>query len=616
MRRFEIVIHPDGSALSIGGRSAPRQGGDHATARAEDGRLILPASALRGALRLELERLLAGLDPDGRACSANREEASDPDAACDCAVCRIFGESGVAAGRLRLEDAVLSGDAAEAGDVVVTRPRVAVSRRSRTVSEGLLGFLETCPPLSRKDAFRARAMLVPRGASEDELEEDLRNLRAACSALRGIGGSRARGLGWVRCEIQEPTGDAPQEEASGRELSGDSLRLRFVAQAPLHLGLGPPLGYFQPSRRYAPGSAVRGAVAFALLEHGLCEPGDTAFQRLFDAGGDTSFGAARPAGDVPSATRRECRSGSPHVFDDLVAEVLRRQAAAAGLTLAAQHACTEPGCPALKSVPRPVRHGAELPQVRVRTRTALNRHTGTSMDAKLFSHEVLEPTSRDGEDPGREPRTLELVAEVCGLAGAGRRLLASLDGHDVWLGGKRAQGMGRCRLAVEAGEAPEASRARRDIAALRHELVSGWEALRQAAGDLAKDLLGPGEVPVAVVLTEPWTPGDEALPELGPLAEAGPAGELRLLASFVRLAEEGRFGALEARCYAAPPTVVQGEKPPRTVVAPGSTYVVAVAESVLEERLEGWLERGRRGTGSGQGMGWGRFTLRGPESDF
>ncbi len=294
-------------------------------------------------------------------------------------MCRLFGQSGTAAGSLRLSDAVLVSDDGDDGaaDAVDLRPRVAVGRQRRAAVDKLLGFLETTPPLGRNRPaeLRADAWLVDDGDPED----DLRSLRAACAALRGLGGSRARGLGWVRCdlvELDEPPPDTSAAKSHHRDAATAAgvLRLSFEALEPLHLGLGPPVGYFQPSRRYALGSTVRGAVAFALLENGLCQGDDPVFQRLI---AEASFGSARLADDRPSVTRRRCRPAG-HVFDDLAAELLRRRAAKAGLALAVnpEGTCVKPGCPAVKAVPETYPEGVAPPRVRVRTRTALNRRTG------------------------------------------------------------------------------------------------------------------------------------------------------------------------------------------------------------------------------------------------
>jgi CRISPR/Cas system CSM-associated protein Csm3 (group 7 of RAMP superfamily) len=642
MKTFEIVVRPDVSALLIGGRSAPRHGGDRATARDPDGRLMIPASALRGALRIELERLLKGRDPEARACSANREEHADPDSACECPVCRLFGDAGVAAGRLRLDDAVATGsgvDAAgvDAAEAVVVRPRVAVSRHTRTAAEKLLGFFETGPLLGGEAIaaeFRAAVRFVDLpGDDAETFEQDLGHLRAACAALRGIGGSRARGLGWIDCSIENVVVDVPPPSVGKPpDLAAGGLRLCFEAEAPLHLGLGPPLGYFQPSRRWAPGSAVRGAIAFALLEHQLCGPDDPRFRKLLAADGGVSFGSAVLDGHLASTTRRECRPSGraapagrdaqerpSHVFDDLVAEVIRRRAAERGVSLAVrdQRACPRPGCQAVKAIPADHRQGAGRPQVRVRTRTALNRRTGTAMDAKLFSHEVLEP--RLLHRSGETPRPLRLRAELWGLDDELGGLLAQLREREVSLGGKRGQGMGRCRLDLRPAEPVTAAAALAEVEALGAALHRGWEALRTTAGGRLGNLFeAPDQVPLAVVLTEPWCPGETG-GELarglrqGPLT--GDGAPLEVLGSLVRIEEEGRFGAIEGRHYGAPSTI-QGEVPPVAVVAAGSTYVYALAKELLEARLEEWLALGRNGQGLLRELGWGRFLIRGANPEL
>ena len=169
MKRFVLCIRPDGAALLVGGHDAPRFGGDRATARDEDGRPVIPASALRGALWLELERLLRGRGEP--ACSANAG-GEEGEADCGCGVCRLFGREGGGRGTLRLEDgrleeAVVGAEAAVADHL---RPRVGVSRRTRAVVDRHLGFFETTAPPGLADdeagtpAFHAEGRLVSRGA--------------------------------------------------------------------------------------------------------------------------------------------------------------------------------------------------------------------------------------------------------------------------------------------------------------------------------------------------------------------------------------------------------------------------------------------------------------------
>jgi CRISPR-associated protein Csm3 len=614
MKTFDILIRPDAAALSLGGYSAPRLGGDKATARDMDNRPVVPASALKGALRLELERLLRGRDGTALVCSANRDE-SDPGAPpCPCPICRLFGEPGRATGTLRLDDAVLAEEAAEEPAL---RPGVGVSRTTGSVVDKHLTFVETTGDLGEGACFRARARLVPRGDldRDEPLEEDWQNLSAACAALRAIGGGKARGLGWVDCEVSALE-EAPEAPVVQGSTSGSgSVTLRFEALAPLHFGFGRQLGFFQGTHRHAAGSTVRGALAFALLESDRSLATDPGFQRLFDPAAGASFGAARIEGDVASATRRKCRPEG-HVFDDLVGELIRREAARSGLALAVMErgGCAHPGCHATKVQPSDFRAGAPQVRSRVRTLTALNRLTGTSMDRKLYSIEALEPRLWRAETT--EP--LILTSEVRGLDSAGAALLRRFSGLDVWLGGKRSKGTGRCRLTVDEAPGPDLAAVQRSIEALGAALREGWEVLATAAGlALRGRILGETELPLAIVLREPWQPsasnghGEPALGQ-GPLGEAG----LRLFDVFVLLSEEGRFGANEADRYRAAEGVLRGEEPPQRVAAAGSVYVYTVQRDVLAARLSDWLALGLDGSGSHRELGWGRFTIRGPETGF
>jgi hypothetical protein len=87
-------------------------------------------------------------------------------------------------------------------------------------------------------------------------------------------------------------------------------------------------------------------------------------------------------------------------------------------------------------------------------------------------------------------RPLRLFAEVRGVEPAVAALLAALDGHDVWLGGKRSKGMGRCRLTGAGTGRLAASPA---LAAGRRRTGCGWRGNRRAgkrAGDADYGLFG------------------------------------------------------------------------------------------------------------------------------
>jgi hypothetical protein len=210
-----------------------------------------------------------------------------------------------------------------------------------------------------------------------------------------------------------------------------------------------------------------------------------------------------------------------------------------------------------------------------------------------------------------------LTARVSGLSPAAARLLARLDGRGLWLGGKRSQGMGRCKVTVTKGDAGAGIQAVEDAVALGEELRRGWQAIERAAGRELSLPLREGEAALAIVLDEPWCPAATS----GSASSAGSAGgagpdelgqgplsseEVREpIARFLELSEESRFGAVEARRYGG--VDLDGEKPPVRAVAPGSVFVYAVTRGELSARLAEWLTHGERGTGLHRELGWGRF---------
>lgn|GEM_PF-3593663 len=616
IKQLEVIVKPQDAALALGGQSPAQYGGHKGTARDTEGRPVLPATALRGALRLELERLLRGMNPQGTACNSNDKDGR-PDAAaqeepCPCPVCRLFGESGTFTGTLRLEDALLDPEAPDNALEAVLRPQVAVDRRTRAAADQHLLMLEATPvfPAAAAPTFRARGYLIPRGPEDDKekLEGDLRNLQAACRALRAIGSGKARGLGWVECCVEEVA--TPKTPSEATHLTPGTLEVTFEALAPLHFGQGPPMGFFHPSQNHAGGSTVRGALAFALIERHPKVTESDGFQALFGPESATTFGSARGEYDQPLRVRRKCRPGE-HVFDDLVPEVLRRHAIQHGLGLAVQpgRACPHEGCAADKTVPWSYTRAKPGFLRRVRSRVALNRRTATAMDAKLYSMEVVEPHLQWGQT--KTP--LYLRAEIRKVPAEALPLLASLQGQEIWLGGKRSKGLGRCRVTWKAAppELPEEAQA--PIEELDRALREGWRAIASVAEGNLKPLLGEDEWPLALLLTEPWEPegeGAEAALTAGPLALDG-SEKVVPVTAFVGLEELGRFGAVEARRYEPPKELLCGEEPPRQVVSPGSLYLYRVKREVLAAQLKGWLERGAEGAGRNREMGWGRFTIHG-----
>jgi CRISPR-associated RAMP protein (TIGR02581 family) len=217
------------TALAVGGtRSAAPLGTDRPVARDALGRPFVPGSALKGALRAEVERLVRGVRPT-RACNptgadserciplgegsalrgqATVQQSSDgaprvDDGAADallaasCWTCRLFGSRWLGS-RVQVADLTVD-DAAWFGQFEV-RDSAPTDRDTRTARAGLRFDYEVVPAGVE---FRCRL----RADTDDPrllgmLALGLRELEAGRLAL---GGGRSRGLGRVQLEVERRT---------------------------------------------------------------------------------------------------------------------------------------------------------------------------------------------------------------------------------------------------------------------------------------------------------------------------------------------------------------------------------------------------------------------------
>lgn len=189
------------SALSIGSTAAVQElGVDRATARDGYGRVVIPASSVKGRLRHECERIERTLG--GFVCRPPRAEHMCPlahPADGFCVVCDIFGAPWRAA-PLRLTDGRLLDEVGPAKATTgrerprldaQVRPGVSLSRARRAALAERLFFVETSTPNA---GFRFRI----------DFDADLPSARHRALLLAGLrslsllGGGKSRGLGWGR----------------------------------------------------------------------------------------------------------------------------------------------------------------------------------------------------------------------------------------------------------------------------------------------------------------------------------------------------------------------------------------------------------------------------------
>ncbi|MEO0082673.1 MAG: RAMP superfamily CRISPR-associated protein, partial [candidate division WOR-3 bacterium] len=252
MKGWIIKLTPE-NCLAIGGHTASWFA-DKATARDHDGYPVIPATALKGALSIEAERLFG----ESKARS-------------------IFGT-----GLLRFDDAELLGKARElykdaqdgASPGYQRRVGVAISRRTRTVQTERLFDWETTAPFLKDAEFRAEIT-----CTTEPTEEQKKLLEDLWKALRvtglAIGAAKSRGLGHFKFDEEELSGATVAMKTLARSDKSEYI-VRLVPEEEFRTSRLKARQYLMETEDYIPGATFRGAVAKAIGYNN----GDV-FDRLF-----------------------------------------------------------------------------------------------------------------------------------------------------------------------------------------------------------------------------------------------------------------------------------------------------------------------------------------------
>jgi CRISPR/Cas system CSM-associated protein Csm3 (group 7 of RAMP superfamily) len=587
-----LEIHLRGPLLVAGDASA--LGADLATARRFDGERFvpyIPGTALRGAVRLQLEALLRG---DGQ--SAVGPYPLDAETAArnlDDPVARLFGYSGPKdervgslEGKLRFGDA-LPVDPGRAADALRVRPGLEIDDQTFSAADRKLFFREVAD-VGTDLVFRAPLDL------RDVSKEDKRYLRAAVEATDALGAGKAKGGGaieirWI--EGEEKAGAVVQGEPASR------ARLVITLREPAHFGDGGPLGNHHATRTYIPGATIRGAIAWTLLNHKKITPEEPAFRALFLEPGSASFGDALPVDspngepEILAATRREERG--THATDDVLVRELSRERI--GRLLASQ------GSPLVLRGDDGDRRFDPVPEARparglvktTRTRVSIDRQTGASADGKLFTIEQIEPVMAGGQ-PAR------LVSWIEGIPEAGAALLAKLEGLPVGLGAGRNHGLGQALLELRFEKSMPGGDAAKRVRGLSGAIDRETKSLASRVGLKVSDL-PPKALYLALVAQSDYVPTSEK--DRHPLAELGP-GEPLCKSQPVRcFLRSGAAGGFDERPDRSSPL-----KDLLPAIGAGSVFVYEV-ESAALAGIDGALAILRRGVGHRVECGCGRFSL-------
>jgi CRISPR-associated protein Csx10 len=402
---------------------------------------VIPATAIRGALRESLESLLRGAKQpacsggDGRGTPRDDKQESDPINAnkqdeaisvCRCKACLLFGTqrdkldvgerafSGLILGDARLPPRNDKRDDKETegkeGPSWGIRPGVGVARKRRAAEDQRL-FMQKVP-LAGDEPFIATGTL-----RQPELQS---LLVAAVTATKYIGAGRSRGMARVDLSL-EWTEPSPVELPSFPS-EGD-VHIRVTLRSPAIVGIPVISGNVRETRHVIPGSAVRGAVGFALAE-ALPDPSDPAFQSLV-AEDKTQFGYLVPANKTPPSiigplpiTAATCkREKDQHgiidtLFDRLAIQCISSPEEAERVWQHRVQACR---CGAQLRSASGFRGAASVP-TRTVTRVAMDRARGAARDEMLFSQEMIEPgTSFEGTIRNIPPEGRERLKQALTL---------------------------------------------------------------------------------------------------------------------------------------------------------------------------------------------------------
>lgn len=466
---FELQISFPAGSLLVGGYSAvPRWlDGVHATDAKDNP--IIPATALRGALRESLEALLRGAGENacqgGTGLEPGSQNTPTPCTSGEsgvCKACRLFGtQRKNVESEERFFSALILGEAILEGDRKFNGWRdtynVSISRSHRSAEDKRL-FNRRAPSLINQKMI-AKGYLL-----DESLKQEL---SAAVNATTHIGSGRSRGL--ARVDISIKWFD-PVPTFHAKEDNNQDLWIRVTLQTPAAIGGVSVDNNLRDSRSEIPGAMLRGALGFALAR-ALPDPnGHKLFQALVSEEGahfgflyptDSESGKAQLSAPWP-ITARGCKTDPAHprvdtLVDRICASLIDTSEQALLLKNVSDPQCSRCGSP-LRGVPG-TRNSASRVASRLVTRVALDRHTSSASEGKLFSQSLVEANSSFEGSIRNIPK---------GAAG----LLKSISERPVFIGRAASAGHGKAKIQIL--EAPSVNkmseRAEKFVSNLREKL--------------------------------------------------------------------------------------------------------------------------------------------------
>lgn len=225
---FEVTAIID-TALCVGAGGSSGSLADKPILKNAEGRLVIPASQIKGRLRHECEKLVralgwpvcesptaqkmcpqrAGQTEEGFNLDSyklreitgqtHREREPHYEPQTHCLICQLFGNPSLPA-RLQFSDLVCTEPAENIPEVL--RPGVSINRRRRTAEEQKLYFLETSPANAGL-RFEGSIYLTPpwQSSNDPPAPFDKALILTGLKHIYALGGGKSTGLGWLSWDL-------------------------------------------------------------------------------------------------------------------------------------------------------------------------------------------------------------------------------------------------------------------------------------------------------------------------------------------------------------------------------------------------------------------------------
>lgn len=201
------------TALCVGAGGSSGSLADKPIIRNAEGKLMIPASQLKGRLRHECEKIARGLkwpvcqSPKAATMCPQRAGIEDElefhrdeykhNNRYHCIICQLFGNPSLPS-RLIFQDLICQ-ESPENLPSEIIRPGATINRRRRVAEDKKLYYLETSP-MNAELQFTGSIQILPQRINfTNTLHEDYAKalIFSALKHINALGGSKSRGLGWI-----------------------------------------------------------------------------------------------------------------------------------------------------------------------------------------------------------------------------------------------------------------------------------------------------------------------------------------------------------------------------------------------------------------------------------